>query len=40
MAKYTKKLQKEFPESRMIIPVHGDYDYLNLIQHTIELLRE
>ncbi len=35
-----KKLLKKFPESKIVIPGHGDYGDLSLIQHTIELLKE
>ena len=34
-----KKLLKKFPESRIVIPGHGDYDDLSLIHHTLDLLK-
>lgn len=38
--KTLKKLIKEFPESRIVIPGHGDYGDLSLIQHTIGLFEK
>ena len=38
--KTLKKLLKEFPESRIVIPGHGDYGDLSLIHHTIGLLEK
>ena len=38
--KTLKKVLKEFPESRIVIPGHGDYADLSLIHHTIGLLEK
>ena len=37
--KTMKKLLKKFPESKIVIPGHGKYGNLNLIHHTLELLK-
>lgn len=38
--KTLKKLMKEFPESRIVIPGHGEYGDLSLVHHTIRLLEK
>ena len=34
-----KKVLKEYPDSKIVIPGHGEFGNLNIVRHTLNLLK-